>query len=73
MVLTYYPHPKAIPLVLDNLIDAIELADQRRDLIPVYSFNAEGLWSGNGRQVGDSKQLSRWQDLLRKMHAEGFP
>ncbi|HEY6612342.1 MAG TPA: transglutaminase-like cysteine peptidase [Pseudomonas sp.] len=73
MVLTYYPHPKAIPLVLDNLIDAIEPADQRTDLIPVYAFNAEGLWSGNGRQVGDSKQLSRWQDLLRKMHAEGFP
>lgn len=73
MVLTYYPHPKAVPLVLDNLIDAIEPADQRRDLIPVYAFNAEGLWSGSGRQVGDSKQLSRWQDLLRKMRAEGFP
>lgn len=73
MVLTYYPHPRAIPLVLDNLIDAIEPADRRSDLVPVYAFNAEGLWSGNGRQVGDSKRLSRWQDLLRKMSAEGFP
>ncbi|MNC82201.1 hypothetical protein D3C75_1356220 [compost metagenome] len=73
MVLTYYPHPRATPLVLYNLIDAIEPANRRTDLVPVYAFNAEGLWSGSGRQVGDSKRLSRWQDLLRKMHAEGFP
>lgn len=74
MVLTYYAHPQAMPLVLDNLIDAIEPASQRRDLVPVYSFNAEGLWlPGTGKQVGDSKKLSRWQDLLKKMRAEGFP
>ena len=76
MVLTYYEHPTAVPLVLDNLIDAILPADQRSALVPVYAFNAEGLWlpgSGGGRQLGDSKGLSRWQDLLRKMHAEGFP
>ena len=76
MVLTYYPQPSAIPLVLDNLIDAIEPANQRTDLVPVYAFNAEGLWlpgAGGGKQVGDAKRLSRWQDLLRKMSAEGFP
>lgn len=76
MVLTYYPHPMATPLVLDNLIDAIEPADRRSDLVPVYAFNAEGLWlpsRGGGKQVGDSKRLSRWQDLLNKMRAEGFP
>lgn len=75
MVLTYSPHPSATPLVLDNLIDAIEPASQRADLVPVYAFNAEGLWlpgSGGSRQVGDSKRLSRWQDLLRKIRAEGF-
>lgn len=73
MVLTYYPQPTATPLVLDNLIDAIEPASSRGDLLPVYSFNAEGLWLPGGKQVGDSKRLSRWQDLLRKMRAEGFP
>lgn len=76
MVLTYYPHPGAMPLVLDNLIDTIEPANQRTDLRPVYAFNAEGLWmpgQGGERQVGDSKRLSRWQDLLKKMRAEGFP
>jgi len=76
MVLTYYPQPTAIPLVLDNLIDAIEPANRRTDLVPVYAFNAEGLWlpgAGGGKQVGDAKRLSRWQDLLQKMRAEGFP
>ncbi len=76
MVLTYYAQPTATPLVLDNLIDAIEPANRRADLLPVYAFNAEGLWlpgSGGGKQVGDSKRLSRWQDLLKKMRAEGFP
>ncbi|PWC18751.1 cysteine protease LapG [Brenneria corticis] len=75
MVLTYYPTPTSIPLVLDNLTGKIQPATQRTDLLPVYSFNGEGLWlpgaSGNKR-VGDSKRLSRWQALLTKMRAEGF-
>ncbi len=28
--------------------------------------------AGN-KKVGDTKRLSRWQDVLRKMRAEGFP
>ncbi len=76
MVLTYYSNPQAQPLVLDSLMDAIKPASQRTDLLPVYAFNGEGLWltgaSGN-KKVGDTKQLSRWQDLLKKMQAEGFP
>ncbi|AGI23188.1 cysteine peptidase [Pseudomonas sp. ATCC 13867] len=76
MVLTYYPRPDAVPLVLDNLIGSLLPASQRTDLQPVYAFNGEGLWLANasgGKQVGDSKRLSRWQDLLKKMKAEGFP
>lgn len=76
MVLTYYSRPDAEPLVLDNLIGSILPASQRTDLQPVYAFNGEGLWLANasgGKQVGDSKRLSRWQDLLKKMKAEGFP
>lgn len=75
MVLTYYSSPEAMPLVLDSLIDAIKPANQRTDLLPVYSFNAEGLWlPGKGnKKVSDTKRLSRWQDLLKKMQAEGFP
>ncbi|MDZ3994401.1 hypothetical protein PspTeo4_33576 [Pseudomonas sp. Teo4] len=76
MVLTYYSSPQAQPLVLDSLMDAIKPASQRTDLLPVYAFNGEGLWltgaTGN-KKVGDTKRLSRWQDLLKKMQAEGFP
>jgi predicted transglutaminase-like cysteine proteinase len=75
MVLTYYSSPGAEPLVLDNLIGEIRPASQRKDLLPVYAFNAEGLYlpgkPGNPRS-GDSKKLSRWQDVLQKMQAEGF-
>jgi len=76
MVLTYYPSPNAMPLVLDSLMDAIKPANQRTDLLPVYSFNAQGLWlpgANNTKKVGDTKRLSRWQDVLKKMQAEGFP
>ena len=76
MVLTYYATPDAMPLVLDNLINVIRPANERSDLLPVYAFNAEGLWlagKGGGKQVGDAKRLSRWQELLKKMVAEGFP
>lgn len=76
MVLTYYETPDAVPLVLDNLVGGILPASQRSDLVPVYAFNGEGLWlpgAHGDRQVGDSKRLSRWQDLLKKMQAEGFP
>ncbi|RBH46415.1 hypothetical protein C3F00_037135, partial [Pseudomonas sp. MWU13-2860] len=76
MVLTYYSTADAMPLVLDSLEDTIRPASERTDLLPVYSFNAEGLWlpgaKGNKR-VGDTKRLSRWQDVLKKMQAEGFP
>jgi predicted transglutaminase-like cysteine proteinase len=73
MVLTYYASPSAEPLVLDNLIGEIRPASQRRDLLPVYAFNAEGLYlPGATGKKSDSKKLSRWQDLLKKMRAEGF-
>ncbi len=76
MVLTYYATPNAVPLVLDSLMDPIKMASDRPDLLPVYSFNGEGLWltgSAGNKKVGDSKRLSRWQDVLHKMAAEGFP
>ncbi|WP_187805122.1 cysteine protease LapG [Aquipseudomonas alcaligenes] len=72
MVLTYYASPGAEPLVLDNLIGDIRPASQRKDLLPVYAFNAEGLYLPGAGKKGDTKKLSRWQDLLKKMRAEGF-
>lgn len=67
MVLTYYPTPDAEPVILDNLINEIELASSRDDLVPVYSFNADGLWlakeRGKGLRVGGSDRIQMWQDL----------
>lgn len=76
MVLTYYASPQAQPLILDSLMDAIKPASQRTDLLPVYAFNGEGLWltgAAGNKKLGDTKRLSRWQDVLKKMQAEGFP
>lgn len=76
MVLTWYLTPEAIPLVLDSLTNTISPATQRMDLLPVYSFNNHGLWlpgNQNNKRVGDSKRLSRWQQVFIKMREEGFP
>lgn len=74
MVLAYYAYPTAEPLILDNLIVDILPAAKRPDLTPVFSFNAEGLWQGaSGAAAGDPvARLSRWRDVLRKAHEEGW-
>lgn len=71
MVLAYYSRPSADPLILDNLNTEIRPASQRPDLSPIFSFNGSGVWMGTGNQSSKSN-LSRWQDLLQRAHAEGF-
>lgn len=74
MVLAYYATPDAEPLVLDNLITDIRPASRRTDLLPIFSFNSQGIWgsaSGNNTPASTSK-LSRWQTLLSRARAEGF-
>jgi len=70
MVLTYYKRRGAQPLVLDNLDPVIKPARKRKDLLPVYSFNADYLWlakkRGGGQLVGGSERLSLWQDLRQR-------
>ena len=72
MVLTYFSAPGAEPVVLDNLIAEIKPAHLRNDLMPVYSFNADGLWLAkqrnvSGQMVGGSERIGLWQDLLQRM------
>ncbi len=71
MVLTYYTSPSSEPLVLDNLINEIKKASKRQDLLPVYSFNAEGLWLAKaqkrGKHVGSSDQLSSWVEFKKRL------
>lgn len=74
MVLAYYPSSGADPLILDNLIGDIRPASKRPDLIPVFSFNSEGLWQGTqGPGAGDAvARLSRWREVLVKARDQGF-
>lgn len=74
MVLTYFPTPDAIPLVLDNLIGKIYPANRRKDLEPVYSFNASGMWlermKGQGIRMGNPNKLDLWTGLRLRMSAQ---
>ena len=71
MVVSYFPTPDAEPLILDNLVGDIRLASQRSDLVPVYSFNGDGLWlskeRSRGLRIGGSDRLSLWRDLRDRM------
>lgn len=71
MVLTYFQKPKSIPLVLDNYEKKILPASKRKDLVPVYSFNAESLYlakqAGLGRVVPSGVQKNKkWLEILEK-------
>ncbi len=76
MVLAYYPTPDADPLILDNYNQTIMRGSERTDLIPVYSFNGDGLWlavqRSLGRRVSDSSTLAQWRSLLKRMEQEGL-
>ncbi|MBY4675568.1 transglutaminase-like cysteine peptidase [Marinobacterium sp. CAU 1594] len=70
MVLTYYQRRGSEPLVLDNIDPKIKKARFRKDLLPIYSFNAEYLWltksRGIGKLVGSSDRLSLWKELRQR-------
>jgi predicted transglutaminase-like cysteine proteinase len=76
MVLAYYPQPDAEPLVMDNLVGDIRPASRRPDLVPVFSFNSEGVFAGTSAKESSPAsgvgRLSRWEDLLKRARAEGF-
>ena len=76
MVLGYYAQPESEPLILDNLLGDVRPAIKRTDLVPVFSFNKEGVFAGiSGKDTapaGGISRLSRWEDLLKRARAEGF-
>ena len=76
MVLAYYAQPDAEPLVMDNRVGDIKPASRRPDLVPVFSFNSEGVFAGAagaaGAPAAGTGRLSRWEDLLRRAKVEGF-
>lgn len=74
MVLGYYETPASVPLILDNLVTTITPATQRVDLDPVFSFNSDGLWTGDSTQsrANPVQRLSRWSSVLTRMQQQGF-
>ena len=75
MVVAWYATPSAEPLILDNLDFRIRPARERGDLLPIFSFNSEAIWSGatgNGRRESGSGQLNRWAELQERSRSEGF-
>ena len=74
MVLAYYPSPDSEPLILDNMLSDIKPAGRRPDLVPVFSFNGQGIYNSvaGGGQATGIERLSKWQDLLQRAKNEGF-
>ena len=73
MVLGYYAEATADPLILDNLVREILSAPERPDLIPIYSFNGQGLWLAKQEstdRLGGSERLSLWQELQLRFNQE---
>lgn len=74
MVVSYFAQANDEPLVLDNLNPKILPASQRQDLLPVYSFNGEGLWLAKrdrtGQYVDNADRISLWQELLHSMDVD---
>ena len=71
MVLTYYHKKNSTPIVLDNVNKKLQLASKRKDLNPIYSFNANGLWQAKNKgkssiKIG-SNNLKAWQDLMTRI------
>lgn len=77
MVLSYYESPKSVPLILDNINGRIQVATQRKDLLPIYSFNGDALYiakqEGLGQVVpGGNKKNPKWLELADRMKKEGL-
>lgn len=76
MVLSYFETPSSVPLILDNYNPLIVTADKRKDLLPVYSFNAKSLFltnasAGLGQSLPTNKiKNSKWKKLLEEVRQE---
>ena len=71
MVLTVTHGDKGNPLVLDNMVNQVEPLSHRTDLMTVYSFNGQGLFLQNSKELlGGTHRLSKWQAVIDKVDAE---
>ncbi len=77
MVLTYQSEPGVMPLVLDTMDKTIKPANERIELFPEHSLNADGLWLSKEQKDGrnDAKeeadaQVELWNEMNARMGKE---
>ncbi len=73
MVLAYYPSPNAQSLILDNLNSQVLPTAARRDLLPVYSFNAQGIYLAKAptqKLRHPVTMLARWDELSARLSSD---
>lgn len=76
MVLSYFKKPSSNPQILDNYNHKILRGSERKDLLPVYSFNASKLFltnasAGLGKSLPTDKiKNSKWEKLLAEIRNE---
>ena len=71
MVLNYYHKKNSTPIILDNIVKSLKLATKRKDLKPIYSFNASGLWKAQNKTKDlkrkGNNNLKQWQQMMSKI------
>jgi predicted transglutaminase-like cysteine proteinase len=73
MVLTLLRDSSQEPIVLDSNNNYLFPVSMRQDLVPVFSFNADGYWLAKkgdgwkGKRIGSAAKLSLWQSVLLRM------
>ena len=71
MVLNYYHKPTSTPIILDNADKSLKLASKRKDLKPIYSFNASGLWEAKNKTKSlkskGKNKLKKWQSMMSRI------
>ena len=71
MVLNYYHKANSTPIILDNVNKKLKLATKRKDLKPIYSFNASGLWAAQNKtktlKSQGKNKLKKWQSMMSRI------
>ena len=71
MVLNYYHKPTSTPIILDSVNKSLKLASKRKDLKPIYSFNASGLWEAKNKTKGltnkGQNKLKKWHSMMSRI------
>ena len=71
MVLNYYHKPTSTPIILDSANKSLKLATKRKDLKPIYSFNASGLWEAKNKTKSlkskGKNKLKKWQSMMSRI------